>query len=259
MELSDELFVEIRKTLGLGDTAASADPATTGRRDAKRRNSRADASRARAEIDIPGTFTSRRRVTLIDFAPGGVSFFDSQAWGAGEKLVMYLPRSPEHLIPLLCIVRNSRVIDGYFRTGVEFVTHYEAGSMPVFSENRDATEAMSEGDAGRRRPRQRFSRKSTPARLHTYDREAAGPILEADVVDLSEGGVGLLCHMKLPPGRKLMVRLCPPGGKVITRMCEVVSCRRNDAGGYRVGTRFIEYKPSRSLPQMLIGWLKSKG
>jgi hypothetical protein len=42
-------------------------------------------------------------------------------------------------------------------------------------------------------------------------------------------------------------------------MCEVVSCRRNDSGGYRIGTRFIEYQPSRSLPKTLVGWFRAKG
>jgi hypothetical protein len=40
-------------------------------------------------------------------------------------------------------------------------------------------------------------------------------------------------------------------------MCAVVTCRPVDSGGYRIGTRFIEYK-GRSLSQKLAGWLGSK-
>jgi len=174
--------------------------------------------------------------------------------------VMHLPRSPEQVIPLLCTVRNSRMVDGWFRVGVEFVSHYEAVGMvlrdPVVTA---ANTPAPTSDPGRRAPRKRFNRAAAPAQLHTYEMETAGQIVEADVVDLSDGGVGLVCSFQLPPGRKIMVRLTPPGGKTMTRMCEVVSCRRNDTGGYRLGTRFIEYKPSsRSLPQMLVGLFRGK-
>jgi hypothetical protein len=119
-------------------------------------------------------------------------------------------------------------------------------------------EATVEVDPVRRAPRTRFNKAAAPAQIHTYEMETAGPILEADVVDLSEGGVGLICSVQLPPGRKLMVRLSPPDGKPMTRYCEVVSCRRNDAGGYRIGTRFVEYKKERSLPQMLVGLFRKR-
>ena len=70
MELSDDLFEDIRKTLGLRDG--------DGDGGAKRRASRTDASRARAELELPGSLNPRRRVTLIDLGRGGVSFFDNQ-------------------------------------------------------------------------------------------------------------------------------------------------------------------------------------
>jgi hypothetical protein len=187
-----------------------------------------------------------------------VSFFDNRSWAAGQKLVMHLPRSPEHVIPLLCMVRNVRGVEGWLRIGVEFVNHHEASSMALARDDVKA-ESTVEVDPIRRAPRTRFNKAAAPAQIHTYEMETAGPIVEADVVDLSEGGVGLICSSQLPPGRKLMVRICPPEGKPMTRYCEVVSCRRNDAGGYRIGTRFVEYKKERSLPQMLVGWLRAKG
>src|SRR6185503_782160 len=150
---------------GDAEAAAGAAPNT------KRRASRSDASRARAEIEIPGTLTPRRRVTLIDMGRGGVSFFDNRAWSAGAKLVIRLPRSPEEVIPLLCIVRNSRAVDGWFRVGLEFVNHYEAGGTMLMQEPSepaaDATEPQA--DPGRRAPRKRFGRAAAPAQLHTYE------------------------------------------------------------------------------------------
>jgi hypothetical protein len=277
MELSDDLFADIRRTLGLeGGDGSETDgpPIASGNSSsnsnskggsAKRRANRSDASRARAEIEVPGMMNQRKRVTLIDLSRGGVAFFDAQPWAPGTKMVLHLPRSPEHVIPLLCMVRNSRVVQGYFRVGVEFVTHYDSGSGGI-ALTRDPAERAAgtvEIDKGRRATRTRFNRAAAPAQLHTYDMDTAGRIVEGDVVDLSEGGVGLVCQFQLPPGRKLMVRMTPPGQKTMTRMCEVVSCRRNDSGGYRIGTRFVEYKPSssssRSLPQTLVGWFRAKG
>jgi PilZ domain len=261
MELSDDLYTEIRKTLGLSGTDSGEPPIAAegkGRSRVNRRVSRADASRARAQIELPGTLIPPRYVRLIDFGQRGVSFFDNRTWAAGQKLVMHLPRSAEHMIPLLCVVRNVRAVEEWLRIGVEFVNHHEAARMAVARED-VKSEPTVEVDPIRRTPRTRFNKAAAPAQIHTYEMETAGPILEADVVDLSDGGVGLICSVQLPPGRKLMVRLCPPDGKPMTRYCEVVSCRRNDAGGYRIGTRFVEYKKERSLPQMLVGLFRKGG
>jgi hypothetical protein len=257
MELSDELFEDIRTTLGLQGTEVGEPPIASGGRDrAKmRRAARADASRTRAEIEIPDTPVPKRYVRLIDLGRRGASFFDNYAWSAGQKFVLHLPRTAEHVIPLLCIVRNVRAVDEWLRIGAEFVNHYETAARAIARDDIGA-EGTVEVDPVRRTPRTRFKKAPAPAQLHTFELNTAGPILEADVVDLSDGGAGLICAHQLPPGRKLMVRLCPPGGKTMTRMAEVVSCRRTDAGGYRIGTRFIEYKPGRTLPQVLFGWLR---
>ena len=83
-------------------------------------------------------------------------------------------------------------------------------------------------------------------------------VVTATTRDLSEGGVGFICGRKLDVGEKLMVRCSRSGEKPVTRMCEVVTCRATDAGEFRVGTRFIEYK-GRSLAQTLSGWFRAKG
>jgi hypothetical protein len=194
---------------------------------------------------------------LIDIGLRGVSFLDNRAWGAGHKAVLYLPRSLDHIVPLLCVIRNSRLVDGLFRVGAEFVHEHEAAS-PVITDVVRLSEAASDEAVGRRGRRSYLPRAATFAQMHTFDEDQAGPILEAEVVDLSEQGVGLICARELTLGRKLVVRLCPPKGKTITRMCEVVSCRPLDAGGYRIGMRFTEYKGKASpLKKALFGWLRN--
>jgi hypothetical protein len=261
MELSDELFAGIRKSLGLGESGAAGTFVVAGRR-----AGRMDASEVKVQIEHVGARQGRHAITLLDVSKRGVSFLDDRAWGAGEKLVMYLPRSPKHLIGFLCVVRNSRVADEQFRIGAEFVDQREAPSTMVIrsvpgqaaAEAAAADAAASEADAGRRAPRKRFPKAGAWAQLHTYENGAVGPVLEADVVDLSDGGVGFICDRALAPGQKVMVRCCPAGGKPVTRMCEVVTCRASDAGGYRVGTRFVEFR-GRSLTQTVAGWFRAKG
>jgi hypothetical protein len=195
-----------------------------------------------------------------------VSLLDNRAWGAGEKFVIYLPRTQSHVIRFLCVVRNSRVVDDLFRIGAEFVDDREAPSTMVIRspharaavEAADAAAASAEASAGRRAPRKRFAKAAAWAQLHTFENGEAGPILEADVVDLSEGGVGFICDHELRIGQKLMVRCSPAGVKPVTRMCEVVTCRAADTGGFRIGTRFVEYK-GRSLSQTLSGWFRARG
>jgi len=257
MELSDQLFADIRKTLGLGDCD---DKPISGRR-----GGRADAEQVKVEIEHVGARQGRHAITLLDFAKRGVSLLDDRAWGAGEKFVIYLPRTKSHLIRFLCVVRNSRVADGQFRVGAEFVDEREAPSTMVIRSQQamaaatafEAATADSEASAGRRTPRKRFAKSAAWAQLHTFENGVAGPILEADIVDLSEGGVGFLCAGELAVGQKLMVRCSRNGEKAVTRMCEVVTCRATDAGGFRIGTRFIEYK-GRSLSQKLAGWFGAK-
>ncbi|MEA2733934.1 MAG: PilZ domain [Humisphaera sp.] len=261
MKLSDDFFTEIRKTLRLDEGDADVDRSAQAATADGRREDRVDASHRRVPIAAFGTLQRRHAVTLLDLGPRGVSFLDNRAWGAGEKIIMYVPRTLDHVVPLLCVVRNTRVVDGLFRVGAEFAHEHEASATQVMRDiNGDVSgsaEAVSDESAGRRAPRSRLPRAAAWAQMHTYDQGKAGPILEAEVVDLSENGIGLICAAEVTPGRKLVVRFCPPGGKTITRMCEVVTCRPLDAGGYRVGMRFTAYE-GRSLVGALFGWLRNK-
>ena len=274
MELSDELFADIRKAMKLSDGGDAAGASSSSSSSSScRRAGRMDASQVRVEIQPFGARQGRRLIALQDVAKRGVSFFDDRAWGAGEKFWIFLRRSASHVIPFLCVVRNSRVADDRFRIGAEFVDERDVPAPMVIRSPHAAAEAAraeaaaaaakdnaasAEASAGRRAPRKRFAKAAAWAQLHTYENGAAGPILEADVVDLSDGGVGFICAVALDPGKKLVVRCCPAGGQPTTRMCEVVTCRRHDGGGYRVGTRFIAFT-GRRLSQVLFGWLGMKG
>ena len=263
MELSDELFADIRRTLGLGAHAsASASGAVAGRR-----AERTDASQVKVRIEPFGARQGGRAITLLDLSRRGVSFLDNRAWGAGEKVVIHLPRSSRHVIRFLCIVRNSRVAGEQFRVGAEFLDERDAESTMVIRSHQgaaaadaaaEAAPAECEAVAGRRAPRKHFRKAGAFAQVHTYENGVAGPIIEADVVDLSDGGVGFLCAGTLRTGQKLMIRCSQRGGKPVTRLCEVITCRASDAGGYRIGARFVEYK-ARSLAQKVASWFGAKG
>jgi hypothetical protein len=182
MELSDELFADIRKTLRLGECDDSA-CATSGRR-----AGRMDAAQVKVEIEHVGARQGRHVITLLDLAKRGVSLLDNRAWGAGEKFVMYLPRSSSHMLRFLCVVRNSRVVEGQFRIGAEFVDEREAHSTMVIR----SAQAMAAGSRRRscrrgyrsqRRaaraaqalsPRPGLGRNCTPTKT-----AQPGPILEA--------------------------------------------------------------------------------
>src|SRR5688572_731494 len=99
MELSDELFADIRKSLklGAGDTGDATATASAGAGTA-RRAGRMDAAQVKVAIEHVGALQGRHAITLLDVGKRGVSFVDDRAWGAGEKFVIHLPRSARHVI-----------------------------------------------------------------------------------------------------------------------------------------------------------------
>ena len=51
----------------------------------------------------------------------GVSFYDNRAWAAGQKFVMHLPRSAEHVIPLLSAIERVQDVSGVQLHKVEVI------------------------------------------------------------------------------------------------------------------------------------------
>ena len=255
MQLSDDLFDGIRKTLGSGGEQTW--DSRKGRR----------AARLAASVPVKilpyGMAGTRpRTVSLVDLSKRGVSFVDDRTWAAGEKVIVHLPRSAQHLIPFVCEVRNAKVSGGQFRIGAEFIDDVELsrhallrGVGGVIESNAQAYIPMTQ--AGRTAKRQWFG-ETARAQLHTYRKDNPGPILEAEVADLSDVGVGLICANELLVGTTIMVRLCPPGGKTMTRMCRVANCRVLDNGTYRVGATFVKSASPKGAVQVLLGWFREK-
>jgi hypothetical protein len=261
MKLSDDLFEGIRATLGVSE--ATTWEARLGRDSARAGAAFTPECAPRVEIEPFGhAGTLRRLVALMDVSKRGVSIVDDRTWAAGEKFVIHLPRTPENIIPLLCQVRNGRMSGTNFRIGAEFVGDTELGREHL----RRGTGGVSSGPSqpfipmtqtGRQAPRRWFG-KTAPAQLHTYQQETPGPIMEAEVADLSDTGVGLISVSQLPVGQTIMVRLCPPGGKTMTRMCVVANCRLLDSGHYRIGTTFVQSPKLKGGLQVLLGWFREK-
>lgn len=260
MKLSDDLFEDIRATLGLSE--ATTWEARLGRDSARAGAAYTPECAPRVEIEPFGQAANRRRlVALMDVSKRGVSIIDDRTWAAGEKFIIHLPRNPKNIIPLLCQVRNGRMTGTNFRIGAEFV-EAELSSRELRRGTGGVTAGPSKPfipmtQAGRQAPRRWFG-KHAPAQLHTYQQETAGPILEAEIADLSDTGVGLICASQLAVGQTVMIRLCPPGGKTMTRMCAVVNCRLLDSGQYRIGTTFVESPKLKSGLQVLLGWFREK-
>jgi hypothetical protein len=255
MQLSDDLFDGIRKTLGLTD-AQSWD----SRRG--RRASRLSASVSVKIVPYGMAGTRPRTVSLADLSKRGISFVDDRTWAAGDKLVVYLPRSAQHLIPFVCEARNAMVSGTQFRIGAEFIDDADLGGNLLLRGVDGVSESAAQQfipmtQAGRKAKRQWFG-EAARAQLHTYRKDNPGPILEAEVADLSDAGVGLICAGELLVGQTIMVRLCPPGGKTMTRMCRVANCRVLDNGTYRVGATFVKSPGPASGLQVLLGWFREK-
>ena len=261
MKLSDDLFEGIRATLGL-DVASTWD-ARLGR-DAARTGAALKLEDApRVEIEpFRQAGVHRRCVAIVDVSKRGVSIVDDRTWAAGEKFVIHLPRSADQVIPLLCEVRNARVVGKQFRIGAEFIGDHDLTREQLFAGADGVTSAPSHTavpmtQAGRNATRQWFG-QAAPAQLHTYDNETAGRILEGEVADLSDLGVGLVCAAELKVGQTIIVRLCPPGGKTMTRMCVIANCRALDSGTFRIGATFVKGPKLKGPMQVMLGWFREK-
>jgi hypothetical protein len=264
MKLSDDLFFAICKAL------AVAPPPSSATDDGKRRRAMRLQVRLPVEIEPFGKLGgARRQATLADLSCRGIALIDDRTWAAGQKLVVYLPRASVEHVSLVCTVRNARLAGAGFRIGAEFTDQSEMPEeafVPSAEGVFQCTTAMDRGaamnHAGRKSHRMQFGGASAPAQLHTYRGSDTGPIVEAEIVDLSDSGVGLLCGTALSDGQTFAVRLCPPGGKTLTRMCIVTSCRPVDADRFRIGARFIptpQPQPHRTMAQVLMGWFRGNG
>ena len=256
MQLSDDLFDNIRKTLGL--SGAATWEARRGRRATRLETV------ARVPLEPFGQIGGRgRMVTLADLSKRGVSLVDDRTWAVGEKLILRLPRSADNVIPFVCVVRNAKVTaDGQFRIGAEFIDDADLSRDELLRGVDGVTTASIQShvpmtQAGRGAKRQWFG-TAARAQLHTYRKETPGPILEAEIADLSDAGVGLICATEMLAGQTIMVRMCPPGGKTMTRMCVVANCRVLDSGNYRIGATFVAGPKLKGAVQMLLGWFREK-
>jgi hypothetical protein len=259
MRLSDDLFTAICQGLRLPSPIAQAagEPRL-------RKLSRVKANVAVALEPFGRVGATRRRVIVKDLSPRGIAVIDDRTWAAGERLIIHLPRLGGGWMSMVCTVRNSRMSGGGFRIGAEFTEESEIPGESIMRAADGVLQCPTAADfsaaqthTGRRASRKTVPSTSAAAQLHTYSDGDTGPVIEAEVIDLSDSGVGLICGTRLGEGQSVLIRLCPPGGKTLMRMCQIVSCRPVDATRFRVGARFIAMpRQPRSVTQVLMGWFR---
>lgn len=241
MHISDDLYTDIRAAIGIRDPAPLDAPGTPGV--PHRDDARAEIA-VEVEVEPYGVCNPRRRkVMLKDFSAGGVSWIDGFTLAANDKLIIHLPRaSIRQTVPIVCEVRNCRVGDGHFRVGAEFImgdttqAEFVVSAQGVYQRHNDARVKL-KNNCGRSAPRTQVRAR---VQLHLSGAsDRPGPVLEADLADISKTGAGVTCNQPLLVGQKLMAVIhLANRDRPFTQMAVVVNCREIMPGKFRTGVRF---------------------
>ncbi len=276
MQLSDEVFSSICRTLGLdkqvyagfwevvkppakgqgeeagaGKAAATLAPCEVAcRREAERH----DTDETYVDYETCGSVANRRKVALRNLSSTGCGLLDDRPARAGETVVLHLPFEKGRTVPILSRVQNSKVLgNGRFRVGVRFISWAEADSELKFIDNEDApprkrvrddaVAALREEDGVSKKPDRRDGRVSLRGRVefHAIDKGEVGPLQHGRGGDVSPRGLGFLCENSMPVAQKFVARYTMPDGRAVSRLCVVAHCRAVDKG-FRIGARFLSAK-----------------
>jgi PilZ domain len=277
MQLSDEVFSSICRTLGLdrqiyagfwevvkppakeqkvqaegttGATATLAPCEVACRREQERHNT----DETYVDFETCGSAANRRKVALRNLSSSGCGLLDDRPARAGETVVVHLPFEKGRTVPILCRVQNSRVLgSGRFSVGVKFISWAEADSELKFISNEDAptrkrvrddaVAALREEDGVSKKPDRRDGRVSLRGKVefHAIDKGEVGPLQLGRAGDVSPRGLGFLSENSLPVAQKFVARYTMPDGRAVSRLCVVAHCRAVDKG-FRIGARFLSAK-----------------
>src|SRR5687767_9236783 len=109
MELTTELFDQIVTALGAADQARAAAHDGEIRR-AARLNLAAQVEMVRHGV----TTAQPRAVKLLSLSRSGAAVLDWGTMHSGEKVVLHLPKGGGATVPVVCMVKNTRLSGGEF-------------------------------------------------------------------------------------------------------------------------------------------------
>ena len=249
MELSIELFDQIVGALG---GSGASEPNASGRDPEQRRTARINLA-ADVQIVPHGVASARPRSgKLLSLSRSGAAVLDWASMKAGDKIVLHLPRTGGAAVPVVCMVRNTRLSGGQFRLGVQFLCTAE-DSGPDMMRGVDGLHGRSTDPKGVDVIEQIALNGINPARagrahrvsvnvqalMSPFANGTAGPMQVVTVRDISPGGgVCILQHEEIASGQQFVLQLARRAGKPLTILCTVVDCRRLDDAQFRIGAKF---------------------
>jgi hypothetical protein len=249
MELDQALFEQI--VTGLGAARNDQRPAP----DADKRGAGRIAISAEVVVEAFGTAKAQpRTVQLRSLSRGGAAILDWGTIQTGDKVVLHLPKPDGSDVPVVCIVKNSRVSGGEFRLGMQFLSRAEQTASPMVRaanglvtrpENEgavDILDAIADGVAVPTKGadgREKRVEINVRAMMSTYFEGQCGPMYSVMVKDVSAGGGVCILHPEeMARDEQFVLQIPRKMGKPLTMICTVVDCRPLD-DFFRVGARFV--------------------
>ena len=247
MELTTELFDQIVSTLGAADEARAA-----LRNPDKRRAARLRVA-ARVQMLRYGMTTPQpRTVKLLSLSRSGAAVIDWGTMQAGEKVILHLPTGGGATVPVVCVVKNTRLSGAEFRLGMQFLSQAEETGAPILcgvdgvvdkprhEGNIDVLDEIAVNGVQPAKPgRDQRVDLNVQALLSSFAEGLTGIMHFVTVKDISlGGGVCVIQPEEMTRGEQFVLQIPRRKGPPLTMLCTVVDCKRLDDANFRIGARF---------------------
>jgi hypothetical protein len=247
MELETKLFDQIVTALGAADDAGAAARDADNRR-AARLNLAAQVQMVRFGV----TTAQPRNVKLLSLSRSGAAVLDWGTMQAGEKVILHLPKGGGATVPVVCMVKNTRLSGAEFRLGVQFLSANEETGAPVLRGvdgivNRPVHEGHVNvldaiatcGVDPIKTGREHRVELNVQALLCSFGDSHTGPMHFVTVKDISQGGgVCVIQPAEMAKGEQFVLQVPRQKGAPLTMLCTVVDCKSLDDTNFRIGARF---------------------
>jgi hypothetical protein len=247
MELTTELFDQIVNALGAADQARAAGRDADNRR-AARLNLAAQVQMVRHGV----TTAQPRTVKLLSLSRSGAAVLDWGTMQAGEKVILHLPRGGGGTVPVVCMVKNTRLSGAEFRLGVQFLSANEQTGAPVLrgvdgivnkpvhAGQVDVLDVIAaKGVDPTKAGREHRVELNVQGLLSNFCNGQAGPMHFVTVKDISPGGgVCVIQPAEMTKGERFVLQVPRQNGAPLTMLGTVVDCKCLDDTNFRIGARF---------------------